>query len=99
MALWSKKEKPSWLTEEQKKNCIATEAGWVLKHANGRKELLVAVRGLKKDSVEEIEEPTVAAEEEPVVEEVVSEDPNSVEEAPADESSNEEPKSKKKGKK
>lgn len=56
MALWSKKEKPSWLTEEQKKNCIATEAGWVLKHANGRKELLVAVRGLKEDSVESVEE-------------------------------------------
>lgn len=94
MALWSKKEKPSWLTEEQKKNCIATEAGWVLKHANGRKELLVAVRGLKKDSVEEIEEPVVVVEE-PGVDEVVSEDPNSIEEAPVEE----EPKSKKKGKK
>ena len=62
MALWSIKDKPSWLTEEQKKNCIATNRGWVLKNKNGTEELLVAIRGLdvevQKESVKK-EQPEI----------------------------------------
>ena len=52
MASWNK-NKPEWLTEEEKKNCVATPRGWVLKRANGSEELLVAIRGLKIEDPKE----------------------------------------------
>lgn len=51
MALWGTKSgienMPTWLTPEERENCYATSAGWVLKHKDGTEELLVAVRGLQ----------------------------------------------------
>lgn len=50
MSLWGaeNEKKPVWLTEEEKKNCYATERGWVLKHANGIEEVLVAIPNLNE---------------------------------------------------
>lgn len=52
MASWNK-NKPAWLSEEDKKRCIATPRGWVLKRENGMEELLVAIRGLEAEPVVE----------------------------------------------
>ena len=48
MSLWGaeNEKKPVWLTAEEKENCYATERGWVLKHANGVEEVLVAIANL-----------------------------------------------------
>jgi len=50
MPLWgaytSDESKPKYLTTEEKKNCFATQAGWVYKHPNGQEEVIVAIRGL-----------------------------------------------------
>lgn len=35
--------KPNWLTDEEKDRTVATSAGWVLRHASGIEEVLVAV--------------------------------------------------------
>lgn len=40
-------DKPSWLSDAQKENTFATNAGWVLRHNNGIEETLVAVANLK----------------------------------------------------
>lgn len=37
---------PNWLTDKQKKNTYATKAGWVLRHASGIEETIVAVSRL-----------------------------------------------------
>lgn len=39
--------KPNWLTDAQKENTFATNAGWVLRHNSGIEETLVAVADLK----------------------------------------------------
>lgn len=39
--------KPTWLTDAQKENTFATNAGWVLRHNSGIEETLVAVADLK----------------------------------------------------
>lgn len=39
--------KPNWLTDAQKENTFATNAGWVLRHNSGIEETLVAVANLK----------------------------------------------------
>ena len=39
--------KPNWLTDAEKENTFATNAGWVLKHPEGVEETLVAVANLK----------------------------------------------------
>ena len=39
--------KPNWLTDAQKENTFATNAGWVLRHKFGVEETLVAVANLK----------------------------------------------------
>lgn len=39
--------KPNWLTDKQKENTVATNAGWVLRHNSGIEETLVAVANLK----------------------------------------------------
>ncbi|QIG66046.1 hypothetical protein phiOC_p404 [Ochrobactrum phage vB_OspM_OC] len=46
MALWSKTDKPKWLTEDQKEKVIATERGWVYQHDNGTNEVLVCISDL-----------------------------------------------------
>jgi hypothetical protein len=51
MPLWGAnigaEKKPSWLTNAQKRNCYATNSGWVYKDPNtGIEELLVAIGGL-----------------------------------------------------
>jgi hypothetical protein len=43
-------QKPNWLTDEEKENCFATSAGWVLRHPDGTEELLVAVAGLSLEA-------------------------------------------------
>jgi hypothetical protein len=40
------KNKPNWLTEDQRERTYATAGGWVLKHKDGTEELLVAISGL-----------------------------------------------------
>ena len=40
-------DKPNWLTDEEKENTFATNAGWVLRHASGIDETLVALPNLK----------------------------------------------------
>ena len=40
-------DKPIWLTDAQKENTFATNAGWVLRHNNGTEEVLVALANLK----------------------------------------------------
>ena len=51
MALWEswndESAKPKFLTPEQKKNCYATDRGWVLRDIKGNEELIVAIKGLK----------------------------------------------------
>lgn len=51
MALWgtsakSGDKKPDWLSDADKERTYATHRGWVIKHANGQEEVLVAIRGL-----------------------------------------------------
>lgn len=40
--------KPNWLTDKQKENTFATNAGWVLRHPYGVEETLVAIANLKQ---------------------------------------------------
>jgi len=46
MPLWSKSQKPKYLTTSQLTNVNATTAGWVYNHPNGFQELLVAMSGV-----------------------------------------------------
>jgi hypothetical protein len=50
MSLWGSYEadesKPKFLTDAEKKNTYATDAGWVYKHPNGEEEVIVAIGGL-----------------------------------------------------
>lgn len=46
MPLWSKTDKPKWLTTAQKLRTNLTPAGWVYTHENGTQEILVAAGGL-----------------------------------------------------
>ena len=39
--------KPNWLTDTQKENTYATNAGWTQKHSDGTEEVLVAIANLK----------------------------------------------------
>jgi hypothetical protein len=40
-------DKPIWLTDAQKENTFATNAGWVLRHNSGIEETLVSIANLK----------------------------------------------------
>lgn len=50
-ALWGIKAgdeaKPNWLTDDEKENTFASNAGWVLRHPSGIEETLVAIANLK----------------------------------------------------
>jgi hypothetical protein len=50
-ALWGIKSgdeaKPNWLTDDEKENTFASNSGWVLRHASGIEETLVAIADLK----------------------------------------------------
>lgn len=39
-------QKPSYLTEDQKKNCYATNRGWVILYPNGKYDVIESIAGL-----------------------------------------------------
>lgn len=51
MALWgasaNNEKKPEYLTDEEKRDCYATEQGWVYKQPDGTEEILVAIGNLE----------------------------------------------------
>lgn len=44
--MFSKTEKPAYLTDAEKEKVIGTEAGWVYQHPYGVNEIIVAMRGV-----------------------------------------------------
>lgn len=64
--MWSKTEKPAYLTDAEKEKVIGTEAGWVYQHPFGVNEILVAMHGIEiEEEVEPAPEPEPQPEPEP----------------------------------